>query len=249
MNRKQFIESQGTTCRNWTWSWSFINEPKKIIIFGAWDVNQLGNKSLILSEDWEISRRGKKQPAYAQAREHLRLVEEEQYLLMTFPMVHSVVHEEGDIGPAKIEGFTPKLTFKSLLRIGPCWYASDDEVGSLLPEELAPAEDMIEGAAKSVSVNSYERNPEARAQCLAHHGYTCRVCSFNFENFYGVVGRNYIHVHHRVPLSEIKSEYVVDPVNDLIPVCPNCHAMIHSTRPALGVDQLKKHLEDRLTDT
>ncbi|MBZ6758337.1 HNH endonuclease, partial [Klebsiella grimontii] len=25
MNRKQFIQSRGATCRNWTWSWSFIN--------------------------------------------------------------------------------------------------------------------------------------------------------------------------------------------------------------------------------
>jgi len=247
MNRKQFIESHGATCRNWTWSWSFINEPKKIVIFGAWDVNQRGNKSLILNEEWEISRRGRKQPAYAQSREHIRLIEDEGYRLMTFPMVYSDANEEGGIGPAKIEGFTPKLTPKSLIRVGPCWYASDDRVEPRLPEELAPAEELIEGASKSVSVNSYERNPVARLQCMEHHGYTCKVCSFNFESIYGAIGKNYIHVHHLVPLSEIKGEYVVDPVNDLVPVCPNCHAMIHSTRPALDIDQLKKHLRDRET--
>lgn len=249
MNRKLFIESNGATCRNWTWSWSFINEQRKIIIFGAWDVHQTGNKSLILSEEWEVSRRGRKQPAYAQSREHIRLVEHEGYRLRTFPMVYSESNEEGGVGPAKIEGFTPKLTSKSLIRVGPCWYASDESVEARLPEELAPAEELIEGASKSVPVNSYERNPIARAQCVEHHGYTCKVCKFNFESFYGDIGKNYIHVHHLVSLSEIKREYVVDPVNDLIPVCPNCHAMIHSTRPALGIDQLKKHLQDRETDT
>jgi 5-methylcytosine-specific restriction protein A len=249
MNRKQFIESHGATCQNWTWSWSFINESEKIIIFGAWDINQTGNKSLILNEVWEISRRGRKQAGYPQSREHIRLLEEEGYRLMTFPMVYSDANEEGGIGPAKIEGFTPKLTSKILIRIGPCWYASDDKVEARLPEELAPTEELIEGASKSISVNSYERNSVARAQCLEHHGYTCKVCSFNFENYYGTIGRNYIHVHHVVPLSKIKGAYVVDPVNDLVPVCPNCHAMIHSTRPALDIDQLKKHLEDRETDT
>lgn len=249
MNRKQFIESQGATCRNWTWSWSFINEQKKTIIFGAWDKHQMGNRSLILSEEWETSRRGKKQPAYAQSREHIRLVEEEGYRLMTFPMVYSDANEEGGIGPAKIKGFTPKLMAKSLIRVGPCWYASDDKDVPRLPEELAPGEELIEGASKSVSVNSYERNPVARAQCLDHHGYTCKICSFNFETFYGAIGKNYIHVHHLLPLSEIKGEYVVDPLNDLVPVCPNCHAMIHSTRPALQIEQLKKHLRDRESDT
>jgi len=249
MNRKQFIESHGATCRNWTWSWSFINEQKKIIIFGAWDKHQMGNRSLILSEEWETSRRGKKQPAYAQSREHIRLVEEEGYRLMTFPMVYSDANEEEGIGPAKIKDFTPKLMAKSLIRVGPCWYASDDKVAPRLPEELAPGEELIEGASKSVSVNSYERNPVARAQCLEHHGYTCKICSFNFENFYGAIGKNYIHVHHLLPLSEIKGKYVVDPLNDLVPVCPNCHAMIHSTRPALQIDQLKKHLQDRESDT
>jgi 5-methylcytosine-specific restriction protein A len=160
----------------------FINEPKKIIIFGAWDINQSGNKSLILSEEWKIGRGKRKQQAYPQSREHIRLVEEQGYRLMTFPMVYS--DEEG-IGPAKIKGFTPTLSSKSLIRVGQCWYASDDEVGSLLPEELSPAEELIEGASKSVFVNSYERNPVARTQCLEHHGYTCKVCSFSFESFYG----------------------------------------------------------------
>lgn len=243
VNRKQFLESQGATCRNWTWSWSFINEAEKTIIFGAWDAFHAGNRALILSEDWEISRRGRKQPGYGQAREHIRLVEEEGYKLMTFPMIYSEIEEEGDVGPAKIDGFVPELTRKSLIRVGNSWYASDDELASTLPEELEGHE-LVEGAAKTVSVNAYERNPAARAKCLAHHGYACAVCGFSFEVAYGDLGRNYIHVHHVVPLSEVKREYKVDPIKDLVPVCPNCHAMIHVTRPCLSVEQLKAYLAE-----
>ncbi len=165
MNRKRFIESQGATCRNWTWSWSFINQKKKIVIFGAWDRHTEGNTSLILSEEWQFSRRGRKQPAYEQSREHIRLIEEEGYKLMTFLMKYSDANKDEDgIGPAKIEGFEPKLTHKSLKRIGGKWYASDDALGNLLPEEVETPEQFIEGASKTVVVNTYERNADARAK-------------------------------------------------------------------------------------
>ncbi|HEX9840255.1 MAG TPA: HNH endonuclease [Anaerolineales bacterium] len=51
-----------------------------------------------------------------------------------------------------------------------------------------------------------------------------------------------IHVHHLIPLSEIKGTYDLDPIKDLVPVCPNCHAIIHSTQPPLTIEQLKEHL-------
>jgi 5-methylcytosine-specific restriction protein A len=240
-SRKQFLESQGATCRNWTWSWSFIIEAEKTIIFGAWDTHHAGNRALILSEDWKISRRGRKQPGYSQSREHIRLVEEEGYKLMTFPMTYSEIKEEGDVGPAKIDGFLPELTQKSLIRVGGSWYASDDEWASNFPEELEDHE-LVEGASKTVSVNAYERNSEACARCLAHHGYACLVCGFSFESTYGELGKKYMHVHHVLPLSEVKAAYVVDPIKDLAPVCPNCHAMIHVTRPCLSIEQLKSYL-------
>lgn len=250
MSRKQFIESQGATCRNWTWSWSFINEKDKVIIFGAWDRHTEGNTSLILSEDWQVSRKGRKQSAYEQSIEHIRLIEEEGYQLKTFPMIYSDANrDEEGIGPAKIEDFVPELTIKSLKRVGGSWYASDDAISNILPEEVYTPEQYIEGASKVVSVNTYERNPDARAKCIEYHGYKCTVCSFDFENFYGAIGKSYIHVHQIIPLSEIKKEYKLDPVRDLVPVCPNCHAIIHRTQPTLTVKQLKEHLENNGENT
>ena len=96
-----------------------------------------------------------------------------------------------------------------------------------------------EGSIKQVTVNAYERNPHARKKCLEHWKYSCQCCGFNFENTYGDLGKDYIHVHHIKPLAEIKIEYVLDPILDLIPVCANCHAMLHRRTPALSINELR----------
>lgn len=93
--------------------------------------------------------------------------------------------------------------------------------------EESTAQGIWEGALKSVLVNKYERNILARRACLSKHGYSCMVCGFNFEEKYGEIGRDFIHVHHIVPISTIGQEYQIDPEKDLVPVCPNCHAMLH----------------------
>ncbi len=87
--------------------------------------------------------------------------------------------------------------------------------------------DCIEGAKTKVTVNKYERNPITRQRCIEHYGYSCSICTFNFHQIYGDIGKNFIHVHHIKPLHEIRENYIVDPIKDLIPVCPNCHAMLH----------------------
>src|SRR5579863_828928 len=60
----------------------------------------------------------------------------------------------------------------------------------LYPDELEPGQKYSEGARKQVRVNAYERNPQARAACLKHHGYRCVVCGLLFEERYGKIGRN-----------------------------------------------------------
>jgi 5-methylcytosine-specific restriction protein A len=103
---------------------------------------------------------------------------------------------------------------------------------------------LIEGLQKSIVVNSYERNPKARQQCIEHWGATCQVCTFDFQEVYGSIGAGFIHVHHLTPLATIGDVYEIDPIQDLIPVCPNCHAMLHRKNPPLGVEELKKIMEE-----
>lgn len=245
MTRKQFIESQGATCKNWSWSWSFINESERLVIFGEWDLYTNGKTAMILSESWKVTRRGQKSKGYDQSREHIRLVEKEGYRLMTFPMQYSDVYREDDEnGPAKIGGFTPKLTEKKLIKIGGSWYAADSSAISPIAEELPKSEKYSEGARFSVTINAYERSSEARSACIAHHGHTCAVCGFDFASIYGTLGEGFIHVHHIIPIWEIGEQYDIDPIADLIPVCPNCHAMIHRTEPPLTVEQLRDYLNE-----
>ena len=246
MNRRQFIESHGATCKNWNWSWSFINEVEKLIIFGAWDLTTKGEKALIFTEDWKVNAKGKRNAGYTQSREHVRLIEEAGYQLMTFAMKYSNERKgEDGSGPAKIDGFDAMLTPKKLSRIGNSWYASDGTMTNTLPEELAYSEKYPEGAKKTVTINAYERNSKARDACKAHHGLVCVVCGFDFQKVYGTLGEGFIHVHHIKPIGSVGAEYEVDPVKDLIPVCPNCHAMIHQTKPALQVEQLKDVMGNR----
>jgi 5-methylcytosine-specific restriction protein A len=114
-----------------------------------------------------------------------------------------------------------------------------------LPEEIPEdeASTIPEGAKKTIQVNIYERDREAREKCLRYWGTICQVCAFDFTKTYGDLGKGYIHVHHTKPLGEMKGQYDLDPITDLRPVCPNCHAMLHRVRPALSIEELRSRLQ------
>jgi len=97
----------------------------------------------------------------------------------------------------------------------------------------------MEGALRRVVSSEYERNPAARLACIEHYGASCVVCGFSFESTYGEFGRGFIHVHHLTPVSAIGKEYRVDPIADLRPVCPNCHAMLHRQDPPFTIEELR----------
>jgi len=108
------------------------------------------------------------------------------------------------------------------------------------PDEVPDGGPLVEGAVSRVTVNAYERNPEARRRCIAAHGTSCCICGFSFGAGYGPEADGYIHVHHVRPLSEIGGEYVVDPVEDLRPVCPNCHAVLHLGSRCRSIDEVRQ---------
>lgn len=91
---------------------------------------------------------------------------------------------------------------------------------------------LVEGAKTTVAVNRYERNRRARKLCVEHFGAKCQVCDIDFGARYGGIGEGFIHVHHITPIASIGATYKLDPLTDLVPVCPNCHAIIH-----FGVDE------------
>jgi 5-methylcytosine-specific restriction enzyme A len=115
-----------------------------------------------------------------------------------------------------------------------------EPIHEALPGELRRGDGPFrEGAVRAVLVDAYERSSEARKACIAAHGVACAVCNFKFGEFYGAVAANFIHVHHLTPISENGRERVIDPIRDLVPVCPNCHAVIHLRNPPYSVAEVK----------
>lgn len=120
---------------------------------------------------------------------------------------------------------------------------SGDEAG-VLPNDLTL---VPSGAKTRVEVNRYERSSAARTKCLEHYNYTCQACGLKFEERYGEFAKEYMHAHHKVPLSQIEDHdnYEIDPTVDLVAVCPNCHAMLHyhPDKPC-DVDTLRRLMQE-----
>ncbi|MBO4915748.1 MAG: HNH endonuclease [Oscillospiraceae bacterium] len=118
------------------------------------------------------------------------------------------------------------------------FYEKTNEIG------IEQAASLSEGAKRTVVVNAYERNPAARKICIEHYGAKCQVCGFDFAATYGSDYEGLIEVHHIVPISSIQSEYTVDPIKDLIPLCPNCHTAIHKKvdNRCLTIEELRNSI-------
>ncbi len=112
----------------------------------------------------------------------------------------------------------------------------------IYPDELMPGVTYLEGAKRTIRVNAYERDARARKACIQHHGLSCAACGLSFERRYGARGKGFIHVHHTRPLAGLGKAYRVDPVKDMVPVCPNCHAMLHRGDTALSLATLRSLL-------
>jgi 5-methylcytosine-specific restriction protein A len=121
-------------------------------------------------------------------------------------------------------------------------YTSMGERALVQSPEQVPRGNYLEGAVKQVLVNAYERDRAARQACIEHFGMACAVCGLRFEDRYGAMGAGFIHVHHVVPISELGPNYKLNPIEDLRPVCPNCHAMLHRRRPPLSIEALRAAL-------
>jgi 5-methylcytosine-specific restriction protein A len=104
---------------------------------------------------------------------------------------------------------------------------------------------FTEGKQKSILTTLYERNPKARGACLKHHGYKCKICGFDFEEKYGAIGKGVIHVHHINKVSGTIKEHKIDPIKELIPLCPNCHTVVHSRKEMFSIAEMKEIIKNQ----
>lgn len=138
------------------------------------------------------------------------------------------------------QGSGKKIPDEAASNLEMLWLERTGGVGIPYADELPEGSSVKEGASKKITVNAYERNPKARERCIRKWGLSCAVCNFHFELFSGQLGKGYIHVHHLKPLSEIGEEYELNPIEDLRPVCPNCHSMLHRNKQVISIEELQK---------
>lgn len=108
---------------------------------------------------------------------------------------------------------------------------------SVIPEEYAG---NYEGGVTEGSYLRRVRNGENRRKAIEGHGLKCMVCGFNFEEAYGELGKGFIEIHHITPLSKVNEGVLINPEKDLVPLCANCHRMIHRMGTEMSIDKLKE---------
>jgi 5-methylcytosine-specific restriction protein A len=145
-----------------------------------------------------------------------------------------------DLGIKSIEEYVIEQQ-KLILGIILLLFDIEEEDASFINE----VEGLPEGGRIRIEVNKYERSRLNRQACLNFYGYSCSACGFNFENVYGPLGKDYIHVHHIIPVSLIGDDYLINPIKDLIPICPNCHAILHRLNPPMQIKDLKDTINHR----
>jgi len=127
---------------------------------------------------------------------------------------------------------------KALERLG--WVDGEHPA---IPEEVELTAPLYEGAVRSISVNAYERSSAAREKCILHYGCRCAACGLTLADKYGEAAQGLIHIHHLRQLASINAEYQADPIVDLRPVCPTCHAVIHSRTPPFTIEEVTGMIE------
>lgn len=110
-------------------------------------------------------------------------------------------------------------------------------------EVLEDPELLSEGKLVELHLTKHERNPDLRKRCIELHGWRCKGCGLDFKEKYGELGAEYIEVHHLFPISQSSGEHIVDPATELVPLCANCHAMIHRINgEEMTIEKLRSHI-------
>ena len=122
----------------------------------------------------------------------------------------------------------------------------EDDLEAMSDSESDDVVSGSEGRGRFYVGFSRERDPKLREKAIKIHGLHCFVCNFNFEENYGDWGKGYIEVHHLKQISDYDEEgEETDPATDLVPLCSNCHRMIHRKKKMmLSLDGLREYYND-----
>lgn len=102
-----------------------------------------------------------------------------------------------------------------------------------------------------ISTQQIKRSKDARDKCIELKGCKCNICGFDFQAKYGDLGKNYIEVHHIVSIKTLSNSVGyegTDPQKDLIPLCSNCHSMVHRKNPPYTPEEITKIINNYATN-
>lgn len=160
---------------------------------------------------------------------------ESEYRACIYIQIQKDVHVPGGI--SSIPGYVQVM------------FDSNDNTLTQSDNSESPDNLYQEGSAIHVVFTKYERNHKARKRCVEHYGSKCQACGIELAHVYGELARGCIHVHHLVPLSDIGEQYRIDAIQDLRPVCANCHMVIHLRRPPYSIDELRDMIQQTQDST
>jgi 5-methylcytosine-specific restriction protein A len=106
-------------------------------------------------------------------------------------------------------------------------------------EDVETDPSAFEGKTVEAISQRYERKPVNREICLSVRGRRCYCCNMDFGELYGPSADGYIEVHHITPASDMGSGYQINPVTELVPICSNCHSVVHLATPPRSVEEVK----------
>ena len=200
-------------------------------------------RHLVGNTVWVVEGRGKKKQYFLKQRFHVDTVEEivDEYFRFQY------VGQTGD-------NFTPEIPlsseswFKDFLK-GVANFSIG--VSALRPEFLSRFEGLTNGRTNAIGTNvdpedwqltegeittalrSFRsRSSTAREACIDGMGSNCFACGFDFGTVYGPECEGYIEVHHRQMIASRNGPFQINPLTDLVPLCPNCHRALH----IMGID-------------
>jgi len=107
----------------------------------------------------------------------------------------------------------------------------------------AKEELYVEGELEVGTYENRSRNSKARMKCIELNGTTCVACKRNLGEIYGEEFSDKIHVHHVNPVANYEGEITINPKEDLVPVCPNCHYIIHSRKEPYKIEEIEAFIE------
>lgn len=148
--------------------------------------------------------------------------------------------------------YSAKIKDDEEILAGPYGYISSVDLDNIiLPNIDIPADQdteedeaskQVEGRLTETIILRRQRNSLSRERCLEESGYKCYVCGFDFEKYYGEIGKGFLEVHHKRPMSTYEEEHEI-PQSELVALCSNCHSMVHRKKDIIDVDELKRMIE------